>query len=171
MPAASARIGNEASGEKSRQADPRDFPDGLSGSRLSKGIVMNGLARACWLGAAIYAAAGMIFGIVMSASGDHSLAAAHGHLNLLGWVSLALYGTFYSLFPAATSGWLARSQVFAAHVGVIVLTPGIVLAIDGTTEAIAKAGSVIILISMLLFAVVVARTGTRKSGRTLTPAE
>ena len=52
-----------------------------------------------------------------------------------------------------------------------VLTPGIVLAIDGTTEAIAKAGSVIILISMLLFAVVVARTGTRKSGRTLTPAE
>ncbi|MCK5934697.1 MAG: hypothetical protein KAG89_21360 [Fulvimarina manganoxydans] len=132
---------------------------------------MNGLARACWLGAAIYAAAGMIFGIVMSASGDHSLAAAHGHLNLLGWVSLALYGSFYSLFPVAASGWLARSQVVAAHVGVLVLTPGIVLAIDGRIEALAKAGSIIILASMVLFALVVARTGTRKPATTMSAAE
>jgi hypothetical protein len=31
---------------------------------------------------------GMIWGIVMAISQDHSAMAAHAHLNLLGWVSL-----------------------------------------------------------------------------------
>ncbi|QDY99924.1 hypothetical protein FQ775_05800 [Nitratireductor mangrovi] len=115
---------------------------------------MNTLSKACWIGAAIYASLGMIFGIVMSATGDHSLAPAHGHLNLLGWASLALYGAFYSIFPGAADGWLARAQVLLAHLGVIVLTPGIVFALRGEGEGLAKAGSVIILLSMLLFLLV-----------------
>ncbi|MDS1136689.1 hypothetical protein [Nitratireductor indicus] len=117
---------------------------------------MNTLSKTCWLGAAIYALLGMIFGIFMSASGDHTLAAAHGHLNLLGWASLALYGAFYSLYPQASMGLLARAQVALAHLGVIVLTPGIALAVRGEGETLAKAGSILVLLSMAAFLAVVA---------------
>lgn len=35
---------------------------------------------------------GMCGGIFMAATQDFTLAPAHAHLNLLGWVTLALYG-------------------------------------------------------------------------------
>ncbi|OAP36967.1 hypothetical protein AU381_19020 [Sinorhizobium glycinis] len=124
---------------------------------------MNLLSKICWIGAVLYAVAGMVFGIVMSASGDHSLSPAHAHLILLGWVTLALYGTFYTLCAEATKTWVARIQVALAHLGVLVLTPGIVLAIQGRSETPAKVGAVIVLMSMLLFATVVFTQPTRSA--------
>lgn len=50
--------------------------------------------------------AGMIIGIIMAASGNHSVFPAHAHLNLLGWVSLFLIGIFYRLHPIAIAGSL-----------------------------------------------------------------
>ena len=47
------------------------------------------LSAGFFLLAVISALGGMVWGIQMSASGDHSLSPAHGHLNLIGWVSLA----------------------------------------------------------------------------------
>jgi hypothetical protein len=38
--------------------------------------------------AVVFALAGMVMGIAMAASHDHSVFPAHAHLNLLGWVSL-----------------------------------------------------------------------------------
>ncbi|MBX9823195.1 MAG: hypothetical protein K2Y19_21540, partial [Afipia birgiae] len=43
---------------------------------------------------------GMSWGIVMAISKDHSAMPAHAHLNLLGWVSLFLFGIFYRLHPS-----------------------------------------------------------------------
>jgi uncharacterized protein YhhL (DUF1145 family) len=40
---------------------------------------------------------GMVWGIVMAISQAHSAMPAHAHLNLLGWVSLFLFGLFYHL--------------------------------------------------------------------------
>jgi hypothetical protein len=42
--------------------------------------------------ATVMALAGIAMGIGMAASHDHSLMPAHAHLNLLGWVSLFLFG-------------------------------------------------------------------------------
>ena len=53
---------------------------------------MKRLASSCFVIATLAAVTGMAMGIVMAASHDHSLALAHAHLNLLGWVSMALYG-------------------------------------------------------------------------------
>lgn len=55
---------------------------------------MNDNPRACaWLRlAAVYFAVGVILGVLMGASGDHSLFPLHAHINLLGWVSMALIG-------------------------------------------------------------------------------
>src|SRR6478752_7199076 len=55
---------------------------------------------------------GMGWGIAMAASGDHSTMPAHAHLNLLGWVSLFLFGIFYHLHPAIDQSRAARLQVW-----------------------------------------------------------
>lgn len=123
---------------------------------------MNGLARICWITAPLYALAGMSYGIHMASSGDFTLAPAHAHLNLLGWVSIALYGTFYTVVPSASQSILAKVHVALAELGVIVLTPGIALAVLGKGEALAATGSIIVILSMLLFAIVVIRaTGAK----------
>ncbi|EKF18750.1 hypothetical protein NA2_11220 [Nitratireductor pacificus pht-3B] len=116
------------------------------------------MARICWVTAPIYAALGMILGLVMAASGDHTLAPAHGHLNLLGWVTIALYGAFYTLVPLAAESRLARLQVLLAEIGVVTAVPGIAMAIMGMGEGLAKVGSLIILAAMLLFVFIVIRT-------------
>ena len=56
--------------------------------------------------------AGMIWGIVMGISQDHSTMPAHAHLNLLGWVSLFLFGIYYHLHPAVDLNRLALVQVW-----------------------------------------------------------
>lgn len=124
---------------------------------------MNSLARICWITAPLYALAGMSYGIHMATSGDFTLAPAHAHLNLLGWVSIALYGTFYTLIPSAATSMLAKAQVALAEIGVIVLTPGIAFAILGRGEALAATGSIIVIVSMLLFAIVVVRATATKT--------
>ncbi|MBB4066840.1 hypothetical protein [Gellertiella hungarica] len=121
---------------------------------------MTSIVRTSWAGAAIYALVGMGFGIWMSASGNHLYAPAHAHLNLLGWVSIALFGAYYQLFPQAARGLLPVLQVGAMHLATILMFPGVIMAINGTGDALAKAGAVLGVISMLLFLVVVLRTRT-----------
>jgi hypothetical protein len=50
--------------------------------------------------AVLFAIVGVGFGIAMAMSQDHSVAPAHAHINLLGWVSLFLIGIYYRLHPA-----------------------------------------------------------------------
>ena len=46
-------------------------------------------------------------GVVMAASHDFRLRGVHVHLNMLGWVSMALTGLIYRVFPQAASTRLA----------------------------------------------------------------
>lgn len=124
---------------------------------------MNTLARICWISAPIYALLGMAYGIHMATTSDFALAPAHAHLNLLGWVTIALYGVFYTLVPAAAASMLARVQVALAEIGVIIIVPGIALAVTGQGEALAAIGSILTILSMLAFLIVVIRaTGRAK---------
>jgi len=50
----------------------------------------------------------MLGGIAMSISGDHTLAPAHAHLNLVGRVTMALFGICYHPVPIAGAAGLAR---------------------------------------------------------------
>jgi hypothetical protein len=65
-----------------------------------------------WLRLAVaYFAVGVMLGVAMGASGDHSLFPLHAHINLLGWVSMALFGligTVHRRSPRAAS--LLRSS-------------------------------------------------------------
>jgi putative Mn2+ efflux pump MntP len=103
--------------------------------------------------AVLMVVAGMIWGIVMGISGDHSTMPAHAHLNLLGWVSLFLFGIYYHLHPATDVSRLAFLQVSIWIVATIVLTIGVGLVHSGHAagEPIAAASSLVVLADMLLF--------------------
>ena len=118
---------------------------------------MRGLALYCFLSAATYALVGMGLGIFMAASQDHTLATAHAHLNLIGWVSLALFGVYYHLVPSAAASRLGRIHAVLATIGLWLIVPGIALVYLTGFEGLAVAGSLVTITAMALFVVVVAR--------------
>jgi cbb3-type cytochrome oxidase subunit 1 len=116
--------------------------------------------------AVLMVVAGMIWGIAMGITQDHSTLPAHAHLNLLGWVSLFLFGIYYHLHPAIDRSRLASVQVWVWIVGTIILTIGVALVHSGHTigDPIAAVSSLLVLADMLLFGWLVIRresTGVR----------
>ena len=108
----------------------------------------------CFQAAIVFVIAGMIWGIVMAATGDHSEMPAHAHLNLLGWVSLFLIGIYYRLHPALENVAAARVQVWGWIAGTVIITIGVGLIYAGhpdTGEPIATVGSFAVLADMVLF--------------------
>jgi len=74
--------------------------------------------------APIYVLIGMGTGIFMGATSNFTLAPAHAHLNLIGWVTMALYGTFYALARDA-SPKLAWTTFWLNNVAVAVMFPSL----------------------------------------------
>src|SRR5680860_720828 len=91
----------------------------------------------------IYVLIGMLWGIHMGVSGDHTMMPAHAHLNLVGWVTMALFGIYYHLTPKAADTLLAKIHFAVATLGLIVFVPGIALANSQNNDLFAKIGSVI----------------------------
>ena len=113
---------------------------------------MSRLALAFFSTATICAVCGMIWGIIMAASGDHGMMPAHAHLNLMGWATLALMGTYYALTgQGGRIGWL---NFYLSALGVAVTIPslGLMLAGNEAAEKGATLGSILALLGMLVFA-------------------
>ena len=121
---------------------------------------MNTLARICWISSPVYLLVGMVFGIWMSATHDHTLMPAHAHLNLIGGVLMAIFGGFYTLFPGSAQTMLAKIQVAATHLAIWFMFPGIIMAIQGKGDMLAKIGSIIAIIAIVLFLVQAARASS-----------
>jgi len=124
--------------------------------------------------AVLFAIAGMIWGIVMAISQDHSAMPAHAHLNLLGWVSLFLFGFYYHLHPATDRGRTAMVQVWVWIAATAVLSVGVGLVHTGHAvgDPIAAVGSLVILADTLLFAWLVFRNRSDDAAsRSAVPAE
>lgn len=117
---------------------------------------MKGIAFLFFLVAALCVTIGMAWGIQMSASGNHNLAGAHAHLNLIGWVTMGLFGVYYHLVPGAAEKMLAKIHFVVAVAGVVIITPGIAQAIMEQGDTLAKIGSLLTLVSMLIFLFTVA---------------
>ena len=108
---------------------------------------------------------GMGFGMWMGAHQNFTAAPAHAHLNLVGWVTMALYGTFYAL-SQNYSRKLAWIQFGVSTLGILVMIPSLFLLLlngnDPKFEPGVTAGSMIVFLGMLLFAVSVFKELTRK---------
>lgn len=104
--------------------------------------------------ATIYIILGISLGIYMAASQDHSQMPTHAHLNLLGWVTMALMGLIYKNWPTVAEAKLAPLTYWLAHVTVIGLTLGVGLLYAGMTEyePIAIVASFVAVFNMALFA-------------------
>jgi peptidoglycan/LPS O-acetylase OafA/YrhL len=112
--------------------------------------------------AILFVIAGMAMGIGMAASQDHSIMPAHAHLNLLGWVSLFLFGIYYERRPNLDTSRLALVQVCTWSIGTVILTIA-VAAIHLGYEAfdpVAGIASLIVLAAILLFAYFVFKPAT-----------
>jgi len=109
----------------------------------------------------IYLLLGMSWGMHMGASEDFSMMPAHAHLNLLGWVTMAIYGTFYALTQNTLSPKLAWTNFVLAACGVAAMIPSLALYLAGgrDTKFIPGlvAGEVLTVLSLLVFAVSVYR--------------
>jgi hypothetical protein len=129
----------------------------------------------CFRAAVLLAIAGMIWGIVMGVSQDHATLPAHAHLNLLGWVSLFLFGVYYHLHPAVDRSALASLQVWIWIAGTIIMTIGVGLVHSGHEigDPIAAVSSLLVLVDMLIFGWLVFRPAPAElAGRRSTlPAE
>ena len=141
---------------------------------------MRDIAFVFFLAAVLCVTGGMIWGLQMAASNDHSMVGAHAHLNLVGWATMALFGLYYRVTPQAARGWLPRVHAALAIPGVLVMLPGIAVASTGGSPGLAIAGSFLTFGSMAVFLFTVikhgfgasaTRTGLNSSTGQMTPAE
>jgi hypothetical protein len=103
---------------------------------------------------------GMLWGMHMGSTNDFTLAPAHAHLNLLGWVTMALYGTFYALTRESMSARLAWINYVFALLGGLILIPALTLFLssnDSRLIPVMIVGEVFTVIAMLVFAISVFR--------------
>jgi len=63
----------------------------------------------------------------------------HAHLNLLGWVTVALYGTFYALTHASLKPRLAWTNFVLSAIGVVVMIPSLALYLPPMTPSMLRA--------------------------------
>jgi len=83
--------------------------------------------HAFFAAAALYAMIGVSWGLAMSITKDHATYSAHAHLNMLGWISMALMGTFYALLGQTVANWIKLSNFVLSNVGVVCMISGLFL--------------------------------------------
>ncbi len=95
------------------------------------------LARRLIRIAIAYFAIGISLGMFMGIQQDFRLAHVHSHLNLLGWVALALIGLAYRAFPVLERGWLPQAHFWLHNLGLPLFMGGFALSVIGGTKHIA----------------------------------
>ena len=114
--------------------------------------------------AVVYALAGIVLGMVMGATNDHSAMPLHAHINLLGWAGLAVMGAFYGIAGDRTPARLAWANFICSNVGNLMLLSMLALIVQGKEPIlpILIPGEILIVVGMVLFGVAVLMVG-RKS--------
>jgi hypothetical protein len=118
---------------------------------------MNSTAQLYFKTAILLLIVGMIAGIAMSMTHDYRIAPAHAHLNLLGFVVLAVYGAYFGLNDAKSVGRMPKI-IWGIHTAATAaLFPALSYYSLGVTavEPILAISSIALLIASLLFAWVV----------------
>lgn len=96
-------------------------------------------------------------GLQMAMSGTHNVIGAHAHTNLLGWVTMAIFGGYYALNPAKAQTRLANLQYWVYTAGVAVMVPSLYLLYLGyaAIEPLVGLSSLVGAAGVIMFAVIV----------------
>lgn len=107
--------------------------------------------------AIIFMIVGIGMGLNMAISQDHSVIGAHAHCNLLGWVTMAIFGGYHALNPRKAEKRLAMIQYYVYTAGVTLMVPSLYLMLLGNMamEPVVAVASIITLIGVLLFAFII----------------
>jgi hypothetical protein len=107
--------------------------------------------------AILFLLVGISIGIHMSISQNHNVIGAHAHINLLGWVTSALFGGYYALNPAKAAGRLPMLQYLVYTTGVVIMGVSLYLLLSGNVgmTPVVAASSLITFAGVLLFAWIV----------------
>lgn len=121
---------------------------------------MNKIAGNFMKAGVIYALFGFALGIAMAASHSFAMKSVHTHINLIGWATMAIYAMYYQLVPEASETGLAKAHFWLANLGFIILTAGVALMAAGMPQAEpgAAVGSLVTLVSLILFTYIVFRS-------------
>jgi cbb3-type cytochrome oxidase subunit 1 len=106
--------------------------------------------------ALVYLTFGVLLGLIMGIIQDFRLASVHAHINLLGWVSMALFGLIYHFYPNAADTKLAKTQFWLHNIGLPVMQGALALEIlTGITGLIpiVIAGSLSVILGVILITV------------------
>jgi cbb3-type cytochrome oxidase subunit 1 len=108
-------------------------------------------------GAVLWFVAGTSVGMQMGLSGNHNFIDAHAHLNLLGWVSSALFGCFYALHPTLAAKRRAWVHFTIYNAGLVLMLPSLYLVQAGYewAEPLMAIGSSLAWAGAILFATLV----------------
>ena len=104
--------------------------------------------------AALCGLLGTIWGEHMGRTDNHSTFIAHAHLNLVGWVSMAVMGGFYALASGTYPRWLAWTNFALQAIGALCLTIAMVYLmalVDRRFVPLAIVGSASAIFSMVAF--------------------
>ena len=101
----------------------------------------------------VYILVGMILGIIMGATRDFSLHGVHAHINLLGWVTMVLFGLVYRSIPAMAKEKLADIQFWVSNIGFIVMMISLTMVLRGNESVvpILAASEFAVVAGMLMF--------------------
>ncbi len=115
---------------------------------------------------------GICLGMIMSITKAHDVIGAHAHINLLGWVTSAIFGGYYALNPAKAEGMLPRVHFWVYTLGVVLMGVSLYLLLKGNTaaEPLVAIGSLLAAAGVLIGAYVFFMPANMSSAR-VQPAE
>ena len=119
------------------------------------------VSAAFFTGGALCVLVGMFWGMHMGQANDFQLAPAHAHLNLLGWVTMALYGTFYALTAQTMSPRLAWINFVLSLAGILIMIPSLATSNKYLIMAMTL-GETLSVLALLTFLISVFRELVRK---------
>ena len=99
---------------------------------------------------------GMCWGMGMAMTENFVLAPAHAHLNLLGWVTMSIYGAFYALTRETMSVRLAWINYACSALGVAIMIPTLAVYLSTGNQALGPVigiGGALNIIAILTFLV------------------
>lgn len=107
--------------------------------------------------AVLFLIVGIGMGLNMAISQDHSVIGAHAHCNLLGWVTMAIFGGYHALNPRKAERRLAMIQYCVYTAGIVLMVPSLYLMLLGNAamEPIVAIASIVTFIGVLLFAFII----------------
>ena len=105
--------------------------------------------------AANYLVVGLAVGLTMAITSNMLLTTVHAHILLLGWATMALAGIVYRLMPRCQDSVLAKVHFWGHNIGLPILMVSLGMFLYGvkSAEKVVAVGSVVVLLSLLVFTI------------------